>query len=165
MGVGALAGVGMVLHGAGVGVVASEDMGWALAKLYRLNAAASNSTSVSQQSSQSNAAKNGENSATKRGRSAHDSYNPGDKYTVDRRSNKLENDKIPDAVSIKGNRGIVRELKPNNPRKIREGTNQVNKYLKQLKKQYPNVKWNWAIDTYTENVDGTFNYQYDGLNK
>jgi len=74
--------------------------------------------------------KNGETNSTKTGRVAHDNYKPGAEYKVDRKDTGLENGKFPDAVDYVND--IVRELKPNNKRKIREGTKQVRGYADQL---------------------------------
>jgi len=101
--------------------------------------------------------KNGETPSTKIGKDAHANYNPGSNYSTDRPTNRLDNNKIPDAVD--GANKIVRELKPNNPRAIREGINQVKKYADQLKRQFGG-KWRTAVDTYDINPDGTYTYHY-----
>ncbi len=155
----------VALHGAGAGGVATADMAWTMKKLLAVQNTIRAYTDASTSTTQT-PPKNGETPSTQTGRDAHKKYNPpnepGSQYTVDRRSNKLENDKIPDAIDIE--KGIVRELKPNNPRKIREGEIQVKDYLKQLQKQYPNKKWKWALDTYEEAGNGTYIYKYGPLN-
>ena len=62
----------------------------------------------------------GETSHTKLGRKMHQEYNPGD----------------------------VRELKPNNPRAIKRGEQQVQAYKKELENKYPDISWEWHIDVY-----------------
>ena len=125
VGAGAVGGALLASHGISMGVVAATDMGVSISKLYKLNASC---TAASSATSPSSPSSNGETSATKRGRDAHDNYNSGKRYEVDRRQNRLRDGTIPDAIDFK--REIVRELKPTNPRKIRERTNQVKKYLK-----------------------------------
>jgi hypothetical protein len=99
----------------------------------------------------------GETNATKTGRHAHDNYNPGAEYKVDRQDTKLENGKYPDAIDDVND--IVRELKPNNKRKIKEGERQVRKYADQLEKQ-TRRKFKTVVDTYDVMPDGTIKYNY-----
>jgi hypothetical protein len=101
--------------------------------------------------------KSGETNATKTGREAHDNYQPGAEYKVDRKDTGLENGKFPDAVDDVND--IVRELKPNNKRKIREGEKQVRGYADQLEKQ-TGRKFKTVVDTYDIMPDGTIKYTY-----
>jgi RHS repeat-associated protein len=124
----------------------------AIARLYAVTSNSNSSTSPS----------SGETNWTSQGREAHKVYNPGSNYTVDRKINKLKNDKIPDAIDIVNK--IVRELKPNNPRAIAKGWDQVKKYARQLQKQSPpGTTWRIAVDTYEPDGAGGFNYKYGTL--
>jgi hypothetical protein len=104
----------------------------------------------------------GETSATERGRDAHDQYDPGPEYVTDRQDTRLGSGKYPDAIDF--DKKIVRELKPNNSRKIREGAEQAKKYLDELKERIPG-NWRYAVDTYEELPDGTFKYTFGKLKK
>lgn len=44
--------------------------------------------------------------------------------------------------------GIIYELKPNNPRAIREGGKQLQQYLQDAKEQFPGINWRTVLDTY-----------------
>lgn len=44
--------------------------------------------------------------------------------------------------------GIIYELKPNNPRAIREGYRQLQKYLADAKAQFPDINWQTVLDVY-----------------
>ena len=46
------------------------------------------------------------------------------------------------------NPGDVRELKPNNPRAIKRGEQQVQAYKKELENKCPDISWEWHIDVY-----------------
>lgn len=85
----------------------------------------------------------GETAYTKIGRQAHTDYNPGPEY---KKEFSLPNGKRADAVDLKN--GIVRELKPNNPRAIKLGEKQVQGYIDELQKHYPNKNWKGYVDTY-----------------
>jgi hypothetical protein len=45
-------------------------------------------------------------------------------------------------------KGIIYELKPNNPRAIAKGIKQTERYMAELKKIFPGVNWQSVIDTY-----------------
>jgi len=154
-GTSAIAGGVVIVHGVAIRAVAINDAAWATAKLLKLNASAKTS------SSSSSTPTNGETNATKVGRDAHKNYNPGSNYTVDRRTNRLDNGKIPDAIDVKNR--TIRELKPNNYRAIRYGREQLKKYIRQLEKQYKGTKGKWksVIDTYEVQPDGTVKYNYN----
>lgn len=44
--------------------------------------------------------------------------------------------------------GIIRELKPNNARSIREGTKQLQRYKQDAEDQFPGINWQTVLDTY-----------------
>lgn len=85
----------------------------------------------------------GETAATKRGRQMHKEwdYGPGT----------IKEYRIPgygraDAVDL--SKKIVYELKPNNPRAIRRGMKQLQRYATGLSKMYPNTRWTTKLVTY-----------------
>ncbi|MFT3948779.1 MAG: RHS repeat-associated core domain-containing protein [Agriterribacter sp.] len=139
-GVGAVVSGGVIAHGMAVSIKTGIDIALTWEKIYKLNMAGSSGTDA--------IPKNGETPATKIGKDAHNQYDPGrdlgGKYTLDPES-RLDNGKFPDAIDFVNK--IVRELKPNNSRKIREGMKQVTNYAKQLKKQLGG-KWKVVVDTY-----------------
>lgn len=63
----------------------------------------------------------------------------------------------PDAIDYRNK--IIRELKPNNPRKIREGQKQVARYAEILERIFK-VKWKTVVDTYEVKPDGSFKYNF-----
>ena len=85
----------------------------------------------------------GETQFTKYGRQAHKNYLPGESYEKEFR---LPSGRRADAVSLE--KGDVRELKPNNPKAIKRGEKQVKEYMKELENAYPDIKWEWHVDTY-----------------
>ena len=85
----------------------------------------------------------GENNYAKQGRDAHNNYNPGDSYT---KEYQLPSGKRADAVDEVS--GIVRELKPNNPRAIKRGEKQVLGYKNELQELFPEKQWHSYVDTY-----------------
>ena len=85
----------------------------------------------------------GETQFTKYGRQAHINYLPGESYEKEFR---LPSGRRADAVSLE--KGDVRELKPNNPKAIKRGEKQVKEYMKELENAYPDIKWEWHVDTY-----------------
>ena len=89
----------------------------------------------------------GETSYTKAGREAHANYDPGPGY---RKEERLEpTRKRADAVNY--DEGIVRELKPNNPRALKRGWKQVQEYVDILNKTNPlpdGRSWQGFVDTY-----------------
>jgi|GEM_PF-5610466 len=105
-------------------------------------------------------ATSGETNATRVGRDkAHKEYNPGENYETDRKTNRLSNGKIPDAIDY-DNR-IVRELKPNNRRQIKKGEEQVKAYAKQLQKDFKEGgKWKTVVDTYDILPNGEIKYNF-----
>ena len=89
----------------------------------------------------------GETSYTKRGRQAHIDYDPGPGYKKEVRLEPTR--KRADAVNFE--EGIVKELKPNNPRSIRRGLKQVQEYVNILNKTNPlpdGRSWKGIVDTY-----------------
>ena len=80
--------------------------------------------------------------ALKRGKEAHDKWNPGSDYVLNR---PLPSGKRPDAVNWK-TREVV-ELKPNNPRAIKRGWRQVEGYLRELERM-TGKKWTSRVETY-----------------
>jgi RHS repeat-associated protein len=45
-------------------------------------------------------------------------------------------------------KGVISELKPNNPRAIREGYQQLEQYLQDARSQFPGINWRTTLDTY-----------------
>ncbi len=45
-------------------------------------------------------------------------------------------------------KGTIYELKPNNPRAIREGYKQLEQYLQDARAQFPDIDWTTVLDTY-----------------
>jgi hypothetical protein len=90
------------------------------------------------------AARGGETAATKTGRRAHDNYRNalGGEY---RFTERLPSGLKPDAVDYKNS--VVRELKPDNPRAIRRGARQVERYRRELEAMTERV-WQGIVDTY-----------------
>ena len=86
---------------------------------------------------------NGETEFTKIGRQAHKDYNPGSTYEKEYR---LPSGKRADAVDEEA--GIVRELKPNNPKAIKRGEKQVQQYVEELQRIKPDKEWKGIVDTY-----------------
>ena len=90
--------------------------------------------------------KNGETSYTQKGRQAHTNYDPGPGY---KKEQSLPSKKRVDAINRK--EGIVKELKPNNPRAIKRGEKQVQQYVDELNRVDPlpnNRKWKGIVETY-----------------
>ena len=90
--------------------------------------------------------KNGETSYTQKGRQAHTNYDPGPGY---KKEQSLPSKKRVDAINRK--EGIVKELKPNNPRAIKRGEKQVQQYVDELNRVDPlpnNRKWTGIVETY-----------------
>jgi RHS repeat-associated protein len=44
--------------------------------------------------------------------------------------------------------GVIHELKPNNPRQIKAGLQQLQQYLQEVEKQFPGINWKTVLDTY-----------------
>lgn len=88
----------------------------------------------------------GESSKAARGREAHKNYENtlGEGYEFNKA---LPSGKRPDAID-KENR-IVRELKPDNPRAVRRGQRQVERYKKELE-DMTGEKWSSHVDTYKQ---------------
>jgi RHS repeat-associated protein len=72
----------------------------------------------------------GESNAAAYGREAHRTYGPGSNYTLNQTILGSDSPIRPDAVDYEN--GIVRELKPDNPRAIRQAERQLNSYLEEL---------------------------------
>ncbi|MBI1929218.1 hypothetical protein HYR99_33855 [Candidatus Poribacteria bacterium] len=54
-----------------------------------------------------------------------------------------------DAVKIEGDKDYIKELKPNNPRAIKKGERQLERYKEAAKKRWPYVKeWQTEVVTY-----------------
>jgi hypothetical protein len=88
-------------------------------------------------------AKNGETAATRAGRAWHQAwdYGPGfEKEFV------LPSGKRVDGINFTTRE--IRELKPNNPRAMRRGQNQVDKYLDELHREFPGQPWTGQVVTY-----------------
>ncbi len=83
---------------------------------------------------------------TKAGREAHQNYEPCPGYE---KEVTLPSGKRADAVNKQ--KGMVKELKPNNPRAIQRGKKQVEGYRQELQNKYPKKKWKTKIDTYGNN--------------
>jgi hypothetical protein len=90
------------------------------------------------------AAHGGETAATKAGRRAHDNYRNalGDGYEY---SERLPSGLKPDAIDYENS--VVRELKPDNPRAIRRGERQVERYRRELE-VLTGRAWRGIVDTY-----------------
>ena len=91
--------------------------------------------------------KGGENGFTRAGREAHKNYNPGPGYKKEQTLRPTK--KRADAVNY--GEGIVRELKPNNPRAIKKGERQVKEYVDILNRTNPLAEgqsWQGVVDTY-----------------
>jgi hypothetical protein len=89
-----------------------------------------------------NAAKNGETAATKAGREAHKSYEPGPGF---QKEVELPSGKRADAVNFETK--TVKELKPNNQRAIKRGEKQVEGYKNELQNT-SGGKWTGKVETY-----------------
>ncbi len=88
----------------------------------------------------------GETNYTKSGKDAHKNYNPGEGY---KKEYQLPSRNRVDAINEE--LGIVRELKPNNPRAIKRGEKQVQKYVDELNRVKPRPdgkSWIGVVDTY-----------------
>jgi len=81
---------------------------------------------------------------------------PGGQYAKDQR---LSNGKRPDAFNPVTQ--CVRELKPNNPKAIARGLQQLANYADQLANDFGG-NWTKYMDTY--DPDGTCNYNSDPIN-
>ncbi|WP_353650324.1 RHS repeat-associated core domain-containing protein [Nakamurella sp. A5-74] len=88
-------------------------------------------------------ATNGETSATAYGRMMHKAYDYGPGFE---REVTLQNGLRADAVNFETRE--VLELKPNNPRAIRTGTRQVQRYVDQLNKESPGTPFSGRVVTY-----------------
>lgn len=84
----------------------------------------------------------GETEATKRGRQAHTDWQPGEGYEKEVR---LPSGRRADAVNAE--KKDVKELKPNNPRAIKRGEKQVEKYRRELEDKHGG-QWTGQVDTY-----------------
>jgi RHS repeat-associated protein len=80
--------------------------------------------------------------ALRRGQEAHRRYDPGPTYNTRVR---LPSRRRPDAVDFQNR--VVRELKPNNPRAVRRGERQVERYRQELEATYGG-NWRSYVDTY-----------------
>jgi hypothetical protein len=86
----------------------------------------------------------GESSAAARGRQAHRDWDPGPGYE---KEVTLPSGRRVDAINWETHEVI--ELKPNNPRAIREGEKQLQDYLDELNEAYPGDKpWTGRVETY-----------------
>jgi hypothetical protein len=84
----------------------------------------------------------GESEATKRGRQAHADWQPGEGYEKEVR---LPSGKRADAVNFE--KKDVKELKPDNPRAIKRGEQQVEKYRSELEEK-EGGQWTGGVETY-----------------
>ncbi|WP_256002777.1 hypothetical protein [Pedobacter deserti] len=98
-----------------------------------------------------NVAKNGETAATALGKKMHKLYKVGEEGFKEFR---LLSGKRIDFLDIEN--GVIYELKPNNPRAIKAGRNQLKMYLQELQspemlEKYPHfegINWKTVLDTY-----------------
>jgi restriction endonuclease fold toxin 9 of polymorphic toxin system len=88
------------------------------------------------------AANSGETAATAAGRAAHKSWQPPSGFQKEFR---LPSGRRADAANPT-TREVI-ELKPNNPRAIREGQRQVESYVKELE-EFTGQKWTGRVETY-----------------
>jgi hypothetical protein len=88
-------------------------------------------------------ATSGENKAASKGRKAHKDFNWGDGFE---KEVTLPSGKRADALDWETR--TVGELKPNNPRAIKRGQNQLNAYVKELEAMTPGLPWNTRLETY-----------------
>lgn len=87
---------------------------------------------------------NGETAATAYGRLMHQTYNYGPGF---RREFPLNSGRRADAVNIRIREVI--ELKPNNPRQIRQGNQQLQSYIDELNDMYKTgPRWTGRVETY-----------------
>ena len=87
---------------------------------------------------------NGETTATAFGRLMHQTYDYGPGF---RREFLLDSGRRADAVNI-GTREVI-ELKPNNPRQIRQGNQQLQGYIDELNDMYKTgPRWTGRVETY-----------------
>lgn len=80
----------------------------------------------------------------KLGQQMHKMYHPGE---IGKEFRLLSGKRI-DFLDI--NKGIIYELKPNNPRAIQQGQRQLDMYLKELQSipEYKGFNWKTVLDTY-----------------
>ena len=84
--------------------------------------------------------------AIEKGIQKHREYNPGKGF---QKEVYLGKGNRADALKIDGDKGFIKELKPNNKRAIKKGEKQLERYKKAAKKKYPNVKeWETKVETY-----------------
>jgi len=87
---------------------------------------------------------NGETAATAYGRAMHQTYDYGPGF---RREFELDSGRRADAVNLQ-TREVI-ELKPNNPRQIRQGNQQLQGYIDELNQMYPTGPWfTGRVETY-----------------
>ena len=133
---------GAVVAGAGTALMAESAKLGATGALFKANSKTNQNAGYERGNTNS-----GETSYTKRGRQAHIDYDPGPGYNKEVRLEPTR--KRADAVNY--DEGIVKELKPNNPRAIRKGLKQVQEYVKILNKTNPlpdGRSWQGIVDTY-----------------
>ncbi|WP_245764674.1 RHS repeat-associated core domain-containing protein [Planctomicrobium piriforme] len=85
----------------------------------------------------------GENSYAQRGRQAHQDWDPGDGY---QKGQLLPSGRKPDAVNF--DTCHIKELKPNNPKAIRKGEIQLQKYIDEYNIRYPGKNFTGCVETY-----------------
>lgn len=85
----------------------------------------------------------GESTAAARGRQAHQSWDYGPGFE---REFRLPSGRRVDGINFQ-TRQVV-ELKPNNPRAIRDGQRQLDRYLEELNREYPGAPWTGRVETY-----------------
>lgn len=85
----------------------------------------------------------GESTAAARGRQAHQSWDYGPGFRSEFR---LPSGRRVDGINFQ-TRQVV-ELKPNNPRDIREGQRQLDRYLDELNREFPGAPWTGRVETY-----------------
>jgi hypothetical protein len=86
--------------------------------------------------------KNGETVTTRAGRQAHKDWDPGVGFE---KEFTLPSGKRADAVNLEAKH--VKELKPDNPKAIQKGRQQVERYRRELEKEYGG-DWTCSVETY-----------------
>ncbi|GAA1250398.1 RHS repeat-associated core domain-containing protein [Janibacter melonis] len=113
-------------------------------KLAKFAKNAENAADAAGDARTANRAVNGETSATRRGREMHKNWDYGPGYVKEFR---LKSGKRVDALNAETRH--VQELKPNNPRAIRQGQRQVQGYVDELNTMYPKgPRWTGSVVTY-----------------
>lgn len=95
----------------------------------------------------SQGARAGETAATQAGREAHEAYSAARQAEGFTTNRAIPGTRLrPDAIDPV--KGIIRELKPNNPAAIRRGLQQLKVYKEAAERAYPGTKFTTFLDTY-----------------